>query len=105
MIEEFGGHYGYIMYAEEAYKKIIQDVKEKQDLFSQAGELFLRLRRTRLVEDGLRRTAYTITATFLEENGEKMYEIDQEKIILFMNGALLESTSDQVASWLRNGKI
>lgn len=105
MIEEFGGHHGYIIYSKEAFEKIIEEVKEKEGLYEKAGILLKKLRTVRLVEDGLRRTAHSITSTFLETNGGFIYEIDLERVILFMNEDLLECTCEQVASWLKNGKI
>jgi len=105
MIEEFGGHLGDIMFSDHAFDQIIEDIKEVAGLYEKAGVLLNRLRNTRLVEDGLRRTAFTVTASFLMMNDGIVAEMDPERIIIFMKQDILRYNSKQIARWLKDGEI
>ena len=105
MIEEFGGYYGLSLYPDIAFAHIINEVKQVEGLYEKAGTLLDKLRNTRLVDDGLRRTAFTVTASFLEMNDGKVAEMEQERIIIFMKEGILRCDSIQIARWLEYGEI
>jgi len=80
MLHEFGGYEGYTPYAQDTFNAIIAEAQKREGLYDQAATLIYKLRTIRLVEDAQKRTAYTVTATFLEKNGGEMYERDIEMV-------------------------
>jgi prophage maintenance system killer protein len=60
-----------------------------EDLYDKAAVLIFKLRTIRLVEDAQKRTAYTVTATFLEKNGGEM--------------RALKYDLEQIVEWLKHG--
>ena len=79
MLEEFGGFPGLELGAEMVFNASLEKVKQTEgDLFQKAGVMLERLRSDRIVKDAQKRTAYTVTATFLEMNGEKICVTDPE---------------------------
>jgi prophage maintenance system killer protein len=57
------------------------------------------------VEDAQKRTAYTVTATFLETNGYAMAEKEEAKIIRFIKYDMLLCDESQIKEWMKDGKI
>ncbi len=73
------------------------------DLYDQAATLIFKLRTIRLVEDAQKRTAYTVTATFLEKNGGIIHERDVERVNTFMEQGIIKYDLEQIVEWLKYG--
>ena len=74
-----------------------------EDLYDKAATLIYKLRILRLVEDAQKRTAYTVTATFLEKNGGEICERDVEQVNTFMKQSILKYDLEQIVEWLKHG--
>jgi len=105
MLDIFGGQRGNVMFAEKGFNTIIDEVKKVDDIWDQAAHMLYRLRHSRLVEDAQKRTAYTVTATFLETNGYAMAEKEEAKIIRFIKYDMLHCDESQIKEWMKGGKI
>jgi prophage maintenance system killer protein len=103
MLHEFGGYEGYTLYAQDTFNAIISEAQKMEDLYDQAATLICKLRTIRLVEDAQKRTAYTVTATFLEKNGGEMHERDIERVNTFMKQGILKYDLEQIVEWLKHG--
>lgn len=103
MLHEFGGYEGYTPYAQDTFNAIISEAQKLEDLYDQAATLLFKLRTLRLVEDAQKRTAYTVTATFLEKNGGEIFERDIERINTFMKQGILKYNLEQIVEWLKHG--
>jgi prophage maintenance system killer protein len=57
-----------------------------------------------LVFDAQKRTAYTVTATFLETNGSTIFIKDIKQANAFMKQGILRCDIKQIEEWLKNGK-
>jgi prophage maintenance system killer protein len=106
MLQEFGGYPGLVMpeyIIREAYKNIIQNVRNFQgDIYDKGGYMLKNLRTHRMVEDGQKRTAYTVTASFLEINGGRFKVKDIDKVNKVMKD-LSSWTTKEVIEWIKNG--
>ena len=105
ILDEFGGYNGVLRFSREAFEGIMNEVKKVDGLYLQAAVLLNRLRSIRLVEDAQKRTAYIITAAFLEKNGGAIFEKDIRNTDIFMKQDILRYNTEQIAEWLKNGKI
>ena len=103
MLHEFYGYDGYTPYAQDAFNAIIAEAQKIVDLYDQAATLIFKLRTIRLVEDAQKRTAYTVTATFLEKNGGIIHERDVERVNTFMKQGILKYDLEQIVGWLKYG--
>jgi len=104
MLEQFGGYPGIYQTSRSAFEAIMEEVKATEGIFRQAGIMLSKLRRVRLVEDAQKRTAYVLTTTFLEKNGEKMSVSDPEKVNSFMKD-MLKYSLDEIVEWIKDGKV
>ena len=105
MLERFGGYPGILKTGKRAFESIMKEVREAEgDIYFKAGIMLSRLRRVRIVEDAQKRTAYTLTATFLEMNGGRMNVTDPEKVNKFLKD-ILKYSPDEVVEWIRNGRV
>lgn len=86
------------------HKHVTEPVKKTPCLFAAAGELLYQLYHTRLVEDGRRRPAFAVTASFLFMNDAAPYETDLNRIIVFMRQLIVHCNSKDIAEWLKNGE-
>jgi len=82
------------------FEAIMKEVKETDGLFEKAAVMLSRLRRARIVEDAQKRTAFIVTLTFLEMNGERVKLTDSEKFVK----DILKYNIDDIIMWLRNGR-
>ena len=95
MLKKFGGHPGVKRAGQAIFNDIMEDVgKTDIDIFVKAGIMLKKLRTLRIVEDAQKRTAYTVTATFLEMNGEKICVTDPKKASNFVKDILKYSLKD-----------
>ena len=85
------------------FNAIIAEAQKMEDLYDKAAVLIFKLRTIRLVEDAQKRTAYTVTATFLEKNGGEMRERDIERVNTFMKQGILKYDLEQIVEWLKHG--
>ncbi|NQT09327.1 hypothetical protein HQ586_09635 [Candidatus Bathyarchaeota archaeon] len=105
MLEEFGGHPGIEYNGEVVFTAAIQRVIETQgDIDTKAGVMLERLRSDRIVSDAQKRTAYTITTTFLEMNGSQMCITDPETASSFVKDILKYDLSE-IIEWIKNGQV
>jgi len=82
------------------FKVIMKEVKETDGLFEKVAVMLSRLRRARIVEDVQKRTAFVVTLTFIEMNGERVNLIDSEEFVK----DILKYNLDDIIRWLRNGR-
>jgi len=78
----------------------MKEVKETDGLFEKVAVMLSRLRRARIVEDVQKRTAFVVTLTFIEMNGERVNLIDSEEFVK----DILKYNLDDIIRWLRNGR-
>lgn len=105
ILEEFGGYPGIAFGGELVFSSAIQAVHELPGgLYDKAGLMLQLLRTNRIVEDAQKRTAYTVTATFLEINGGTISILDAQKASAFIKDILKYDLSD-VTEWIKHGKI
>jgi len=83
------------------FEVIMKEVKETDGLFEKAAVMLSRLRRARIVEDAQKRTAFIVTLTFLEMNGEKIKLVNSEEFVK----DILKYNLDDILKWLRNGRL
>jgi len=100
MLMRFGGYPGVKKTGKAIFKAIMNEVKETDGLFEKAAVMLRRLRRARIVEDAQKRTAFIVTLTFLEMNGERVKLTDSEKFVK----DILKYNIDDIIRWLRNGR-
>lgn len=100
MLRKYGGYPGIKGNGKAIFEVIMKEVKETDGLFEKAAVMLSRLRRTRIVEDAQKRTAFIVTLTFLEMNGEKVKLVNSEE---FVKG-ILKYNLDDIVRWLRNGR-
>ena len=74
------------------------------DIFEKAGVMLQRLRSDRIVKDAQKRTAYTVTATFLEFNGEQIGVMDPESASTFVKDILKDRLSE-IVEWIKNRQV
>ena len=105
MLEKYGGYPGILKTGKKTFEAIIEKVKAAEgDIYLKAGIMLSRLRRVRIVEDAHKRTAYTVTKTFLEVNDCRMTVTDPENVNKFMKD-ILKYNVNEIVEWIRNGKI
>lgn len=103
MLEEFGGYEGVNRYAETTYESILSDVKKARGVYNKGATLLWKLRTIRLVDDAQKRTAYSVTAAFLDMNGVEIFVKDVEQANAFMQQEILKSDHEGIVRWLRDG--
>ena len=101
MLKEFGGYPG-LRAGLEVFHAIMREVKDAKGVYRKAAILLRRLRTSNIFEDANKRTAYVVTKTFLEMNGEKMWIENSEEVYTFIKDILIYNT-DEIAEWLKNG--
>lgn len=105
ILEEFGGHPGIEYGGEIVFNAIIERVKQTEgDIFQKAGVMLEKLRSDRIVSDAQKRTAFTVTSTFLEINGQKIRVTDPETASRFVKDILKYDTSE-IIEWIKSGQI
>ena len=105
MLRRFGGFPGIAKAGKERFEAVMRKVRETRgDLYVKAAVMLRELRRVRIVEDAQKRTAYTVTATFLEMNGGRMKVTDPEEVNRFLRD-MLKYSLDEVVEWIRNGRV
>lgn len=105
MLEEFGGQPGLEHGGEMVFHATLDRVKQTEgDIFEKAGVMLERLRSDRIVKDAQKRTAYTVTATFLEYNGEQISITDPESASTFVKD-ILKYRLSEIVEWIKNGHV
>jgi len=104
MLAEFGGHPGVRRSGKYDFEVIMNEVRATRGTYVKAGIMLYRLRRARLVDDAVKRTAYTVTTMFLEENKKTVFETNVEKALEFVED-MLEYDLKDVIEWLKNGRL
>lgn len=105
MLDEFGGQRGLMMYAENGFNSIMEEVKQLDSIWDKVAHMLDRLRFSRLVDDGQERTSYIVTKTFLETNGYEMAEKKESNIITFLRYGIKDFDEKQINEWLKDGEI
>jgi prophage maintenance system killer protein len=105
MLDLFGGHRSILRTGKGNFERIMEEVKAIEgDIYLKAATMLYKLRKIRIVEDAQKRTAFTMTSAFLEDNGGRVYETDFPKIARFVKDILKYDVED-VYMWLKNGEI
>jgi len=102
MIEKFGGHKG-VRRSLDLFDLILKDVRLTDGTYRKAAVLLTRLIAAHIFEDANKRTAYTLTKTFLEMNRAPMRITNEEEALKFLR-KIREYHLDQVEEWLKHGR-
>jgi len=81
----------------------MEEVKQTEGIYRKAAVMLRGLRTANIFQDGNKRTAYIVTKTFLEMNGEA-WRIPPEKTHRFIID-LLHFTIDEIEEGLKHGEV
>ncbi len=106
MLTEFGGHKGIRQkrFFDSILNVILDKMKEEEDTYMEAAILLRELATTPLFEDANKRTAFTVTHTFLSMNGVEVKRRYEEDETLRFLKALRQYTFEEIAGWLKSGR-
>lgn len=83
---------------------ILAEIDEHDGVYLRAGALLKRLISTHLFEDGNKRTAWTVTRLYLDDNGTEPAVRDSDHVAPILR-RIQRFDADELAEWLETGEI
>ena len=102
MIRRYGGYQG-LDVGMGPYAFYVQEAVEETDIYRKAAALLVGIATGRMFQDGQHRTAQHVVEAYLELNGVRMKEEDNEKAYRFIKD-VRKYDIDEIADWLENGE-
>jgi death-on-curing protein len=102
MINRYGGYRG-LDVGMKPYAFYLKEAEEETNIYRKAAALLVGIATGRMFQDGQHRTAQHVAEAFLELNGAKMNEEDNEKAYRFIKD-VRKYDIDEISDWIENGK-